>query len=393
MSSTEASTSRTAQPVQNAPPQGPPQRNPQGPPAPGGVPPPGGPGGPPPGGPGGPPDGGDGGGGGNNNANQGAQGGIPAPIRLNYDALDTQDGPRALEASGRIVLQINLEDISFWFSELESEMLLAGVGSQWLKLSVLRKNLPIKQREDVKSLLRRQQNESGPHPYLDVKKTLLKLYELKPQDKFKKALGRVLVALPSQLGMQIVDDVCDNVDKLNGCCCKKSVLALWTNQLPAHVNAHISNLEFNYHTYSKVFDAADRVYLSSKTPSVAATQVAASSNPNYSLAAAAENPLNTAMREGMPNMQVAATTARGNRRGRGGRGRGSNRQNQNRNSGQNKPENQTRPESNQQGRRGPRHSSQPPHTCCNNHFTHGDLAWFCQSPSTCPWKDRCTQKP
>ena len=79
---------------------------------------------------------------------------------IDFDLRDDNDSPRAVESSGRIQLAINLEDITFWFSELESEMLLAGVGSQWLKLSVLRKNLPIKQREDVKSLLRLKKTEA-----------------------------------------------------------------------------------------------------------------------------------------------------------------------------------------------------------------------------------------
>ena len=104
--------------------------------------------------------------------------------------------------------------------------MLAGVGSQWLKLSVLRKNLPIKQREDVKSMLRLKKSEAGSSPYYDVKLALIKLYKLKPKDSYKKALGRVLVGLPSQLRKQIVDDVCDRPIKLRGCCCAKAVQAL-----------------------------------------------------------------------------------------------------------------------------------------------------------------------
>ena len=139
----------------------PPGRGPQPPPQnpPGG---PGGPGGPPGGGPpgSGPP-------GGDPNGHAGNNRGQPNPPQndeADYDLMDAVDGPRALESSGRITLQINLEDITFWFSELESEMLLAGVGSQWLKLSVLRKNLPVKQREDVKSLLRLKKSEAGLTP-------------------------------------------------------------------------------------------------------------------------------------------------------------------------------------------------------------------------------------
>ena len=221
-----------------------------------------------------------------------------------------------MEASGRIAIQINLEDISFWFSEIESEMLLANVQSQWLKLSVLRKNLPVKQREDVKSLLRLKKSEAGPTPYFDVKTALLKIYELKPKDSYKKALGRVLVGLPSQLGKQIVDDICDKPIKLQGCCCAKAAHALWSLQLPVNINQHVSNMQFNVNTYQSVFDAADQVFLSAKSlPSATVAAATASQTPpGFSMTASANDPLNTAF-----GSQVAAVN-RG--RGRGGRNRG-----------------------------------------------------------------------
>ena len=86
----------------------------------------------------------------------------------------------------------------------------------------------------------------------------------KPKDTFKKALGRVLSGLPSQLGKQILDDICDRPIKLQNCCCHKAAHALWTNQLPININQHISNMPFNSQTYLDVFDAADKAYLSSK---------------------------------------------------------------------------------------------------------------------------------
>ena len=338
-------------------------------------PPPGGAGGPPPppppGGPGGPGGPGDGGrGGAPNHDNQAGE--------VDYDLQDTADSARAVESSGRVILQINLEDITFWFSELESEMLLAGVGSQWLKLSVLRKNLPVKQREDVKSLLRLKKSEAGRTPYYDVKMTLINLYELKPKDTFKKALGRVLTGLPSQLGKQIVDDICDRHPKLQGCCCAKAAHALWTNQLPTNINQHISNMDFNAATYLNVFTAADRVFLSSRNvTSVAA--LTSQPNPGYSLTANADSPLNTGFSE---TPQVAAVTQKKKPKNK----KNKNNQNQNSNS-------QGEQSNNQKGRKGPRHSSNPPHTCCDAHFVHGAGAWFCQAPDRCPWKDKITQKP
>ena len=302
------------------------------------------------------------------------------PDEVDYDLAETPDAARALEASGRIALQINLEDISFWFSNLESEMLLAGVGSQWLKLSVLRKNLPVKQREDVKSLLRLKKSEAGRTPYYDTKMQLIRIYEVKAKDRFKKALSRVLTGLPSQLGNQLIEDVCKNGVKLRGCCCADVVHALWTNQLPVAVNNHISNMDFTFESYLQVFDAADKVFLSSRTlPAVAAV---AAPHPGYSIAADEQSPLNTAF-------QAAAISAPPKKNNRPWKNKNKNQQNsqdsaQNEGQGQNK---------NQKPRKGPRHSSNPPHSCCDNHFVHGDQAYFCQAPFKCPWKNKLIERP
>ena len=355
---------------------------------------PGGPGAPPGGGPPGPPGGGPPGGGppggpnppvnGGGNPNDQAQ--INAEI--DYDLLDTQDTPRAIESSGRTQLIINLEDISFWFSELESEMLLAGVGSQWLKLSVLRKNLPVKQREDVKSLLRLKKSEAGPTPYYDVKMALIKLYELKPKDTFKKALGRVLTGLPSQLGNQIVDDICTKPIKLRGCCCAKAANALWTNQLPVHINQHISNMEFTADTYKQVFDAADRVFMSSKSVTSVAAITKAAAQPGFSITEGENSPLNTAFHSAT---EVAAVSKP--KKNKKNKNKNNNAQETKPQGGQQNSQNSQSQGQGQRGRRGPRHSSNPPHTCCDVHFTHGDGAWFCGAPLRCPWKDRVVERP
>ena len=88
---------------------------------PGGGPPPGGPGG-----PSGPPGGGPPGGPGNQNLGGGHANQNQNPNdEVDFELEDGRDGARAAESSGRILLQINLEDITFWFSEFESEMQLS----------------------------------------------------------------------------------------------------------------------------------------------------------------------------------------------------------------------------------------------------------------------------
>ena len=42
--------------------------------------------------------------------------------------------------------------------------------------------------------------------------------------------------------------------------------------------------------------------------------------------------------------------------------------------------------------RGKRHESNPPWNACKAHWLHYDKAWACQSPLTCPMKNKVTPK-
>ena len=113
----------------------------------------------------------------------------------------------------------------------------------------------------MKSLLTLTQAEGGNNIYFRLKKELVRIYAAKPQDSYKRALTRTMTGLPSQLGHQLVNDVCKKSAKLSGCCCAAGVQTLWTDKLPVNVRGHISNDEFTHATYKEVFEAADKVYL------------------------------------------------------------------------------------------------------------------------------------
>ena len=193
---------------------------------------------------------------------------IAAPV--NYDAEDKNDGDKAADFARQIKVEFDPNDIRFWFAQLEDEMEVATIGKQWLKKTVLQRNLPVKQKEDVKALLTLAKTDAGNHIYLDIKNELLRIYAPKPCDSYRKALTRTMTGLPSQLGYQLVDDICKMPVKLQGCCCAAGAFALWSLQLPVNIRAHISNQEFTRETYKAVFEAADKVFLSSKQINVAA---------------------------------------------------------------------------------------------------------------------------
>ena len=314
-----------------------------------------------------------------NNMPENNQPAAPAPPpAVNYDIEDKNDGDKSADQARSIKIEFSASDIRFWFSQLEDEMTMASVGSQWLKKTVLQRNLPIKQKEDVKSFLTLQKEQAGAHIYLDIKNELIRIYAQKPCDSYRKALTRTMVGLPSQLGYQIVDDVCKKPQKLSGCCCPAAVLAIWSMQLPVNIRAHISGMDLTSESYKTVFEAADKVYLSSKQVSVAAVATPVSLDETLPAFTTQNQPEVAA---------IASRRGRGNQnRGRSGTGRGG---------GQNRGgrRNQGQAQGQARTQRGQRHSSMPPESCCERHYVHGDQAWYCLAPLTCPWVSKCISRP
>ena len=290
------------------------------------------------------------------------------PDTMDFESENGQDGAKASELGRQIKVEFSAADIKFWFAELEAEMVMATIKSQFLKKTVLQRNLPTKQKGDVKSLLTLTQTEAGDDIYLKIKRELIRIYAPKAKDSYCKALSRTMVGLPSQLGNQIVDDVCKKATKLNGCCCAAAVEALWQLQLPVGVRAHVSNMDFNHDTYKAVFEAADKVFLSAKQVSVAAMAVA---KVDLDETQAAFSPHNQPAAD-----EVAAYTKSQNNKNK-------------------PPKKNKKGQNNKNQSRGQKHSSVPDHLAdkmCDRHHRHGGDAWYCLAPDTCPWKDRCKQK-
>ena len=305
------------------------------------------------------------------------------PDEVDIAVENGQDGEKAQDLARSIKVEFDPQDIRFWFSQLEAEFTMATIKSQWLKKTVMQRNLPLKQREDVKSYLILTKTEAGNAIYKEIKDELLRLYAPKPQDSYHRALSRTMVGLPSQLGAQLVDDVCKKPKKFDGCCCPGHVQALWLLQLPINVRSHISNMAFTKDSYKQVFEAADKCYMSAQQVSVAAFAAGASASASGSKAAA------TGLDETLPafqshNQQQVAAFGQNN-----GQGQKKNKKNKNKN------QNQGGSQENNQSR-GKKHSSIPDNLAdkmCTRHFRHGASAWFCVAPLTCPWASKVAARP
>ena len=291
---------------------------------------------------------------------------------VDFEDEDTQDEAQAIEHTRTLKMEYNPDEVEFWFMQIENEMFACGVKSQWLKRCVLVRNLPPKVQADVKSLLILKKSAAPPTLYKQIKNEILRIHAPKKEDTYKKALSRVLVGLPSQLGQQLIDDICDRPIKLEGCCCAKAVNTLWSLQLPVAVRSHIADLDFTAATYNSVFQTADKVFLSTRSTDVSAS-VAAVMAPQVK-----------------DTTQVAAISRprrnnkNKNQQGSGSAAGGSSNSNSNNSSNA----------SNSGGQgRGPKSNQNPPSSCCDNHYRWGSLAWFCLEPSSCPWVNKITAKP
>ena len=280
---------------------------------------------------------------------------------LDFEDEAGNDGAKALEHTRTLKLEWNPQQVKFWFTQLENEMYTCEVKSQWLKRCVLVKNLPPKVQSDVMSLLVLKKTEAPGLIYKEIKTEILRLYAPEEEETYKKALGRVLVGLPSQLGQQLVNDLCDKPVKLSCGCCAKAVKTLWTLQLPLSVKGHIANMRFDKDTYTDVFKAADKVFLSTKSSEMAPSVAAIVNVPQDSTTAP----------------ELAAV----------GQARGKNQKSQ-KNKGQ---KGQNSGQSNKDTRK--RHPSNPPSSCCDNHYKFSDQAWFCLAPLTCPYVNKVVAKP
>ena len=85
------------------------------------------------------------------------------PDLVEFELEDGQDGAKASELGRQIKVEFSAADVRFWFAEIEAEMTMATIKSQWLKKTVLQRNLPTQQKADVKALLTLTQAHAEPN--------------------------------------------------------------------------------------------------------------------------------------------------------------------------------------------------------------------------------------
>ena len=287
-------------------------------------------------------------------------------IMADFDRENGEDGDKAMEKLSTVVCPFSQEDLDFWFSELEGQLEMILIKSQWSKRMALQRLLPIEIKEEVKTLLRLSKTQAGTDIYFKIKQELLDLFGKKQEDDYNRAKNRKLGSgKPSQLGKKLIDDLCHQEKKLDGCCCGKIVWAMFRDQLPIVIRNHISEMAFSKDTYKAIFAKADQVWSSNQAPEPTAV-----ARPTVAAVKA----------EAAPTAETAAVATKKNKKPNRG-------QNTSRTpSATTTTTTTTTPATKPKGTRHPTAKGKD-ENLCKIHFSWGVNATYCAAPWKCPMKD------
>ena len=285
-------------------------------------------------------------------------------IMDDFETENGTDGQKALEKMGSVKCDFSKEDIEFWFTELESQLEVIEVKSQWTKRIALQRFLPAEIKQEIKTLLKIQKANAGTDIYKRIKTELINLFGDKPEDAYTRARNRVMTGKPSQLGKALVDDICVCDVKLSSVCCARVIWGMYREALPVVIRNHISDMTFNKDTYLQVFKKSDQVYDSNQPQLVKQATVAAVST----------QPTTTQTLDS----EVAAVRPPKKPKNQNRNNSGGAQQNQ-----QSAPKPQA-PAAN----KGPRHATAKGDNekLCRIHYKWGDNGSYCAAPWKCPMK-------
>ena len=182
-----------------------------------------------------------------------------------FDAENGADGADALSKLGHVKCEFSKEDIEFWFTELETQLEIIEVKSQWTKHIALQRFLPAEIKEEIKTLLKIQKANAGTDIYKRIKTELINLFGSKPEDAYTRAKNRVMTGKPSQLGKKLVDDLCKCEVKLSAGCCAQVIWGMYREAIPVVIRNHIAEMTFNKDTYLQVFKKSDQIFDSNQS--------------------------------------------------------------------------------------------------------------------------------
>lgn len=295
---------------------------------------------------------------------------LSIPTMANFDELNADNGADAMKNLGQIKVNWDADDPQYFFQKLETELQIFEINKQFTKRQALIRLIPDAVGKEFKHLINLQETEAGTLAYKVLKTALIKAYGPRPGDAYQRAVNRVMTGKPSVLLKLIISDICKS--NMSDCCCSSTIWGIFEQKIPLYLKSGLANEVFNATNMQNIMDKADNYWAANQvenqvsavsTPVTAATTV---SSP----VTAANNSEVSAIGRGRGNSFRGRYNRGGRRGGRGTRG--------NQNGGQDP--------------RGKRHESNPPWNSCGAHWVYAEDAFKCQSPTTCPLKDKVKPK-
>merc|ERR1711989_137260 len=108
-------------------------------------------------------------------------------MTTNFDEINQTDGPDAVGKLASVKVPWN-KDVEYFFFELENQMELIALKSQWLKRVVLANNLPEDVKNELKATLKKPKSAAPDKVYKKLKDKVFDLFGPKEGDKYEKAL-------------------------------------------------------------------------------------------------------------------------------------------------------------------------------------------------------------
>ena len=93
-----------------------------------------------------------------------------------FDTINTPDDNAVLAKLASVKVTWHQDDIHYWFFELETQMELINITSQWVKRIVLATNLPETVKEEIKDLLKKPKSQAPAMVYKELKQKIMELF-------------------------------------------------------------------------------------------------------------------------------------------------------------------------------------------------------------------------
>merc|ERR1712219_79991 len=163
---------------------------------------------------------------------------------MDFEDLDQPEAAETMAKLASVKIPWDSSDVEGWFMEIEMQMELLNIKSQWVKRIIIGNNLPELIKVEVKDLLKVPKSkltQENKLIYKVLKQKILKLFGKRQGEKYEEACQLVLTGKPSALAKALIELLCSCNPPLQ-CCAVETVAAMWKKKLHPQVRAAIAGM-------------------------------------------------------------------------------------------------------------------------------------------------------